>query len=313
MGFRWKFNLPTAFVILAVLGCSQEDEDRKGSGGEAASGDRESARSENVKRERHKLDEISGKIDEALDARDWPRARRLIASGLERVAKAGSELEPERGDLLLQRGNLSRDMGDEIAARRDYADSMAIFRVHKLDVGRFRVNLAQAQLEEILGAYAAASRQLDEAEALLEKVDDQSLKGAFLMRSGKLAYRQVQLEKAYTELLDAYKIFADLKDGKSKAEVLLQIAFVEDAQGEGKQCKRSLEKALKVFRELKDRDGEVRALHKLAALAARDGHYRRARSLLKDVKELYEELGRSSDAMKVEQRINALPEGGKKK
>lgn len=313
MGRRRNILINGVIFILIIVasGCSTEQESEP-SPGSSVSNKGDGNKAEEIRKVHQDLKDLLKEVEEALKSREWSLARKLIESGLTGATNGGSDFESERGSFLLLRGNLARDMGEEIPSRRDYADAMAVFRVKKNEVGRFKVHLAEAQLEETLGAYAAAARQLGEAEALLGNVDDLALKASFLFRTGKLAYRQVRLDEAYTALFDAYKIYCDLKDQEAKAETLLQISVVEDSKGDSSQSKRSLEKSLKLFRELKNKDGEVRALHMLASLAARDNQYRRARALLEDVEKLYEDLGRSSDAMKVRQRLNALPEGGKK-
>ncbi len=300
-------------LSLLISGCSGTSPEQDASGDPATGEERKNAKSTEQKKLRHSLKTLGEEIDAALEEQDWPVARRLIARGIGQATEGGNEFERERGQLLLQRGNLARDQGDEVAARRDYADSMAIFRVNKDEVGRFSVHLAQAQLEETLGAYAAAGRQLTDAEALLVNVESPALRGAFLVRSGRLANRQVRLDDAYKALLEASRIFADMKDRNAQAETLIQISVVEDAQGETRQCRKSLEKALSIFKEIGKKDGQVRALYKLAALAERDQQFARARSLLQKVQALYQDLDRLGEAMKVEQHINALPESNKKK
>jgi len=301
-----------ALVATIALASCSADPGRDPGGGEAttsADSGRTAKEAEAIRRK--ELADLEKEAALALAAGDWLATRKLVARGNDMATEAGAGFDPERGRFLLLRGNLWRDQGDEIPARRDYDDAMAIFRVNKDPVGRFRVLLALALLEENLGAYAAAARQLAEAQELLGEVKDKAHHGALLERSGRLAQRQVRLDVAYKDLVEASRIFAELKDRRSQAETLLNISAVEDDLGKPGECRRSLERANTIFKEIGDKDGEVRSLHRLASIYERDGNYGKTRSLLERAMRLYQELNRSSDAMKVNQHISALPEGGK--
>jgi tetratricopeptide (TPR) repeat protein len=305
--------LPILALALLVIGCSGDPGDPAGSGDTGSSALDNREKKELAQKLQHEFDALEADILAALKDRDWPLANRKIALGVEKTSAAGYQFEIMRARFLLQKGNLLRDQGDEVAARRNYADAMAIFRVHGSQVGRFEVHLAQCQLEEFLGAYAAASRDLAEARVLLSKTDDVNLKAAFLIRSGRLAFRQVKYDEAFEAFLEASRIYAQAKDRTAQADALVLLSDVEDAKGDASQCRRSLEKALAIFEKSGNKGGEVRALHKLATLAERDKRYRKARALFNKVYVLYEELDRPSDATKILQHINALPERGKKK
>ena len=311
------FGMLTILVsALLAAGCSGDPGDPEGSiddEGTGSSASAKRAKKESAEKLQHELKGLEADIAAALKDRDWSLAKRVIGIGVEKANAGGNEFETMRARFLLQKGNLLRDKSDEVAARRNYADAMAIFRVHGDQVGRFEVHLAQCQLEEILGDYAAASRDLAQAEVLLSQNEDANLKGAFLIRSGRLAFRQVKYDEAYEAFLEAVRIFAQAKDRMAQADALVLLSDVEDHKGETSQCRRSLGKALAIFKKSGNKDGEVRALHKLATLAERDKKYRSARTLLQKAYKLYKELDRPSDATKVQQHINALPEPGKKK
>ena len=303
-------------LALFVAGCSGDPADQEGSGDDEGTGSSASdkrAKKESDEKLQHELKALEADIVAALKDREGPLANRMMGIGVETASAGGNEFETMRARFLLQKGNLLRDKSDEVAARRNYADAMAIFRVHGDQVGRFEVHLAQCQLEEIRGAYATASRDLAQAELLLSQNEDTNLKGAFLIRSGRLAFRQVKYDEAYEAFLEAVRIYAQAKDRIAQGDALVLLSDVEDHKGDASQCRRSLEKALAIFKKSGNKDGEVRALHKLATLAERDKKYRRARTLLQKAHEIYKELDRSSDATKVQQHINALPEPGKKK
>jgi len=305
-----RMVLAAAAVTTALCcGCGSGCGSGSGEGRTDASGD-EPARAEE-KPPPSVADEVSKLIEEAraaAESRDWPRARRAVRDGIALATSGGREHEVDRAALLLALGDVERETGREVEARRSFADAMAIYRVHGDSVGRLRVHLSQARLEERLGDYAAAERQIEEAEALAAKVEDPSLKGDLLIHSGRLASRQVDREKAYEAFLEAVRVFDVAKDQRSRAEAYVLLAFEEDAMGQTGQCRRSLEKALHVFEEIGDREGQVRALHRLATLEEREGNVRRARSQLEKVRDLYAELNRSADATKVDQHINAMPE-----
>ena len=124
----------------------------------------------------------------------------------------------------------------------------------------------------------------------------------------KYPARHVRHEEAAKAFLEAAKIFAIVKDNGARAESLLLLAAEEDSLGKDGESRRSLDKARSIFHEAGDKKGEAHAIHKLATLAERDKKWKRARSLLGKARELYLELDRVSDAAKVLQHINALPE-----
>jgi tetratricopeptide (TPR) repeat protein len=275
-------------------GSSRAGGQQKPSGGAPATGDR--------------LAEIERNAEAAITDRDWPLARKLIDDGSELAKEGGHEYDSLRGRLLLLLGDVERENGQEVESRRCYADAMAIFRVQGDDVGRFTVHLAQGELEASRGDYAAAARELGSAEGLLAGIDDQVLKGDFLIHSGRLAARQMRHEDAQKAFAEAARIFDIVKDRGARARALLLLADEEDALDKTRQARRSLDKALAIFREVGDREGEVRALHKAAAIAVREGQHKKARSLLTKVRDLYYKLDRQSDAAKVQQHLSSLPE-----
>jgi tetratricopeptide (TPR) repeat protein len=254
---------------------------------------------------------LEDQIRGALDAKDLREAGRLIERGIAAASGGGAELEPSRGRFLLRRGDVARDTGRIIDARRDYADAMALFRVAQLDRGRFEVYLSEAELEEIQGDYAAAERELAEAEELLPKIDDGALRGAYQRQLGRLAFVRSRYADAQALFGEAIKSFSAAKAGRDVAETLLLLAVAEDDAGDTPLARRTLDKALAAFTERGDKDGQVRALHRLAGFAERDGQIGKARTLLTKVRALYEELGRHSDAGKVERHLESLPDGAK--
>jgi len=246
--------------------------------------------------------------ENAMADRDWPLARKLLNDALQQAKQAGHDFEIERARMLLLIGDVEREGGTELDARRYYADAMAVYRVQGDDQGRFTVHLSQGDLEAGRGDYAAAAREYDAAEALLGAVEDRRLEGEFLIRKGKLASRQMRHSDAIEAFAEAAKLFDIIKNRRARAEALLALAGEEDALDNERNCRRALDKALSIFRDVGDKDGEVRALHKAASLAVRAKQYRKARKLLKKVRELYLALDRQSDATKVLQHLSALPE-----
>jgi len=244
----------------------------------------------------------------AMAERDWPLARKLLQDGMDLAKRSGHEFELERARLLLLLGDVERDGGKELDARRYYADAMAVYRVQGSNKGRFTVHLSQGDLEAARGDYVAASREYASAEALLGDVDDRQLEGDFLFRKGKLASRQMRNEDAIKAYTDAAKLFEIDRNQRARAEALLALALEQDAVENERQCRLALDKALALFRDIGDKDGEVRALHKAAAMAERARQFRKARGLLKKVHELYLALDRQADATKVMQHLSALPE-----
>ena len=256
----------------------------------------------------NELRELEVRTRAASGRGDVGEAARLVARGLALAAEGGAAQDVARGRFVLLRGNLARHAGRTVDARRDYADAMALFRVRADDRGRFEVYLAEAELEELQGDYAAAERQLAEAETLLPKIDDDRLRGAYQIRLGRLAFVRARYPDACALYVDAAKSFSLAHEKRDQAEALLLLAAAEDSRGEAGLARRTLDKALAIFHETDDKDGEVRALHRLAGFAHRDGQVAKERSLLTRVRALYDELGRRSDAVKVERQIASLPE-----
>jgi tetratricopeptide (TPR) repeat protein len=257
------------------------------------------------------LSQLALEARAALDAGDLREASRLIGRGLALSSSGGAALDRPRGGFLRLRGDVARDEGRMIDARRDYADAMAIFRVEGIDPGRFEVLVSEAELEEVQGDYAAEERELSEAETLLPKVTDETLRGAYLRQLGRLAFVRAKYKEACASYGEAIQSFSSAKARRGQAETLLLLSLAEDGGGDAALARRTLEKALAMFVELGDKSGEVRTLHRLAGFAERDGQVGKARTLLTKVRALYEELGRRSDAVKVERQLESLPEGTK--
>jgi len=304
--------LSGAFAAWAAISACGGEPDA--SAEERAVGERgaPAAKDARVKDEAAKLSGELGALEararEALDAEDVAEASRFIDRGVALAAGGDAAIEVARGRFVLLRGNIARDAGRTVDARRDYADATALFRVRGDDRGRFEVFLAEAELEEIQGDYAAAERQLAEAETLLPKIDDDRLRAAYRCRLGRLAFARARYADACTLFVDAVKLYSTARAKRDQAETLLLLASAEDSGGNAPLARRSLDKALAIFDEIGDKDGEVRALHRLAGFADRDHQYAKERSLLTKVRALYDELGRRSDAVKVERQLASLPE-----
>lgn len=302
--FAW---LVAAGLLVAACGGGDTEADQDRGSGARENGDDE-RREDAAAKVESQLIEIEREAVKAIDRRDWPLARKLLGDGLGLAKRSGHEFELNRAGLLLSLGDVERESGKEVDARRYYADAMAVYRVQGSGKGRFKVHLSQGDLEAALGDYSAATREYAAAEALLGEVDDRPLEGEFKMRIGRLASRQMRHEDAIAAFAEAAKIFDIVKQPRDRAEALLALAGEEDNLDKETNCRRALDKALSIFRDIGDKEGEVRALHKAAALAERAKRYKKARSLLKKVRELYLALDRQSDAAKVLQHLSSLPE-----
>jgi tetratricopeptide (TPR) repeat protein len=256
----------------------------------------------------NEIERIKKNADTAFASRDWIETKQLIAKGLNLTGENNADLELQRAELLLRLGDVERETGREIEARRQYSDATAVFHVHKNAEGGFKACLSIGQLEVLKGDYSAAARQFAEAEALIPQLKNNTLIGALKVHKGRLASRQVKPEEARNEFLEAIKIFETERDKKNTAETLLLLASEEDALGWMGALKNHLDRATAIFRDLGDMDGEARALHRLAGLAERDKKYNRAKQLLQKVEELYEKLDRTTAATNVGRHINSLPD-----
>jgi len=302
------------FLATAVFSCEKQSDDQDAKSVSAVA----MAKNKKIDDGKHKrivqsLHQLEDKAVQLMKGGDLTAAKQLIDKGIKQTEASRGKLDNERGRLLLLLGNLERDKGNEIEARRHAADAMALFMVQKNIEGQFRVRLTIATLEENLGDQAAAYRQLDEAEQMLPKIaHNKEFEAEYLMHKGRLFARQMKYDEAMTAFLKASRIFSE-NNKQAQADALMSLAVAEDANNNVKQCRLSLEKALKIYRKIENKDGEVKVLHKMAALAERDKQYRKARILFKKTAELYAQLNRSSDETKVKRHINALPEPQKKK
>jgi tetratricopeptide (TPR) repeat protein len=293
-----------------ALGCDIEEEKIPTPGVDQTMSPRQRA---NIEREKlasveSRLDHIEQDVHQAIKDGDRVRAKQLIDVGLEMVAEQGPGFELNQARFILAAGNVARESGNEIEARRHFDDAMAIFHVHKDQKGRVETYIALGQLETRRGDYVAASRQFAAAEALMPGLKDRRLPGVFSLNMGRLASRQVKREQAYKHFVEAIRIFGTLKDKQDMAETFLLLATEEDAMGRTRASKRSIEKALRIFRRIENIDGEARSLHRLAVLAEREKNYQQTRKLLLKVHGLYDKLDRKTAATTVMRHINALPE-----
>ena len=161
-----------AWAAFSACGGEPDASARTRAAGESAAPTaKETAGKDEVSQLSAELESLEARAREALDAKNIAEANRLVERGAALAIGGDASIEIARGRFVLLRGNIARDAGRTIDARRDYADAMALFRVRDEDRGRFEVFLAEAELEEIQGDYAAAERQLAEAEALLPKIE----------------------------------------------------------------------------------------------------------------------------------------------
>ena len=298
-----------SMLFLILLGCGVDEAQEPASETDRSLSPRQQA---NIEREKlasveSQLEQIERDVLAAVRAGDRIRAKQLIDVGLRIVEERGPGFELNQARLILAAGNIEREAGNEIEARRHFDDAMAIFHVHKDKKGRVETYIALGQLETRRGDYVAASRQFAAAEALMPELADRRLPGVFNLNIGRLASRQLKREQAYKHYVEAIRIFSNSKDKQDMAETLLLLASEEDAMGRTRASKRSIEKALRVFRNIEDMDGEARSLHRLAVLAERDKNYGRAKKLLLKVHDLYDKLDRKTAATRVMRHINALP------
>lgn len=294
--------------VFAVSSCG----DATGTGADNSKSDKDSSSpqtsAESEKQVLLELERLEKEARVAAEEEDWPRTKQLLGQGLEIIETQDGKFELQRARFLLAEGNMARERARETEARRNYADAMAIFHVHKNSRGRFETHIALGKLESRRGDYVAAGREFKEAEDLLKDINDALLKGIFQMEEGRLAGKMVDRQKARQHYLEAIRVFEAEKDKIRLAQTLVYLAHEEDGLGNTDKCRRRLDRALALYRELKDKEGEASVLHRLARIAEREKHYKLARKLLKKVCDIYGELDRTADALRVKRHINALPE-----
>jgi tetratricopeptide (TPR) repeat protein len=306
------FHKRVLFLVLLLVaqGCDLDEHKSDAPSTEGIVSPRQQA---NIEKEKlasveSRLQRLEQDVEQAIRDGDRVRAKQLIEVGLKTVEEQGAGFELNQARFILTAGNIARESGSEIDARRHFDDAMAIFHVHKDIEGRVLTYIAIGQLETRRGDYVAAARQLASAEKLMPGLKDRRLPGIFKLNMGRLASRQVKRAEAHKHFSEAIRIFSTLKDKQDMAEALLLLASEEDAMGRTRASKNSIEKALRIFRRIENIDGEAQSLHRLAVLAEREKKYQRARKLLLKVYGLYDKLDRKSAATAVMRHINALPE-----
>ena len=251
---------------------------------------------------------LEQKAVDALGAEEYVMAKQLIDRGLQKTQKAGRKYELYEARFSLLKGKLEHLKGSSTEARRFFGDAMAVFRIRKNMPGTFEVRLAQATLEEGGGDFAAAQRELDEAEKLLSQIDSANLKVEFTFKQAELYASQMKHQDAARLFLEAAEQFHTNKNASREADAYVALAGCEEALEKPQESKNSLNKAYKIYLAAQNKEGAVKALHRLAQFAVREEKYKTAREQFKQVETLYLELGRQSDATKVNQHIAALPE-----
>ena len=254
------------------------------------------------------FESLAGKALEALKAENIVLARQYIEKGLQQTQKAGRKYELYEARFSLLKGRLELMEGNTTDARRFLGDAMAVFRITKNTPGTFEVRLAQASIEESGGNFAAAQRELDEAQKLLPNVDDANLKGEFTFKQAELMASQMKHKDAAKLFLEAAETFRTIKNPEREADSFVALSTCEEGLEKPREAKNSLNKAYKIYMEAQNREGAVKALHKLAQFSLREEKYKTAKEQLKKVESLYLELGKHSAATKVSQHISSLPE-----
>ncbi|MBN2529957.1 MAG: hypothetical protein JXR76_26440 [Deltaproteobacteria bacterium] len=251
---------------------------------------------------------LEQKAAAALNSQQMVLARQLIGKGLQQTQKAGRQYEMYEARFSLLKGKLEHQKGRSTEARRFFGDAMAVFRIRKNASGTFEVRLAQASLEESSGDFAAAQRELDEAQKLISEVNDANLRGEFTFTQAELFASQMKHKDASRLFLEAAEQFHANKNPKREADSFVALASCEESLEKAQDSKNSLNKAYKIYMGAEDKEGAVKALHKLAQFSLRDEKYKTAKEQLKRVEALYLELGKQSDATKVNQHLSSLPE-----
>ncbi|MBN2342182.1 MAG: hypothetical protein JXX29_16035 [Deltaproteobacteria bacterium] len=251
---------------------------------------------------------LERKAVEAFQSDELVRCKQLIHQGLNETQRAGREYEIYEARFSLLRGKLAQKQGRSTDARRFLGDAMAVFRIRKNAQGTFEVHLAQSTIEENAGDFAAAQREIDEAQKLLPKIDDPQLKGAFIMNQASLLVRQMKHVEAAKLFLEAAQHFHSIDAKLQEADAFVLLASCEEAIDKAREAQNSLEKAYKIYTAENSKEGAVKALHKLALFSLREERYKKAKEQLQKVESLYLELDRPSDATKVNQHLSALPE-----
>ncbi len=304
---RRHHHIPFAAFLVMCGSCGPAEEKPPAPTEDSdAENDRPAADDEQALAKKKELERIEQEAQEAIANKDWGSARQIVRSGL-KISEDRSGLEIQNARLLLLLGDIERETNNEMEARRNYTDAMAIFHVQKNDVGRFETLLSKCQLEAREGDYAAAERELTQAETFIPKLKDRHYIGRYKMVEGHLASRKVEPKAASEAYVEAIRIFEAVKDHDARAEALLLLAAEEDRLGQLPDSKRSIEKALAIFNEKENLDGKVRALHRLATYAEREHKWAKARKLYQDVLELYDQLDQRSAATNVGLHLNALP------
>jgi predicted ATPase/Tfp pilus assembly protein PilF len=146
-------------------------------------------------------------------------------------------------------------------------------------------------LAEGQGAYAEATRLLEESLALWRTAGDRAGEARTLTNLGMVAERQSDYARARALLEEALAIFRELHARGDVAGTLAALGFVVEFQGDYETAWSLLEQGLRQFRALGDEWGIANTLGNMAITARRHGQYDRALALYEEALTLARSLG----------------------
>jgi|GEM_PF-476756 len=156
-----------------------------------------------------------------------------------------------------------------------------------------RIQMAGAL--EVLGGFDEALLLLDDAEAYLSEINDQSALGNSLKQRGAILYYTGDYSSALESFQAAYSHFEESADSEGQAEALNRIGRVHDAQGNVNRALDYYEQALAQYEAAGSMDGMATTLNNLGTVLRREGNIDEALAAYERSIEIREETGNLRD------------------
>jgi predicted ATPase/class 3 adenylate cyclase/DNA-binding XRE family transcriptional regulator/catechol 2,3-dioxygenase-like lactoylglutathione lyase family enzyme len=228
-------------------------------------------------------DRLEREHDNLRAALGWAREQGEVELGL-RLAVALTWFWVRRGYLREGRawleGLLALAAGEAEAAR---APRLAVVRAKALlNAGVFAL---------IMGAYATAEIQLEQARALAQVAGDPRTARQALTNLGRVASDQGDLERAKAFYTEGLTLAREPGDRREIVALLTNLGHVASRQGDLERAKAFYTEGLTLARELGDRDQMALSLNNLGDVAWKQGELSQAEGLMRESLMAYRELG----------------------
>jgi predicted ATPase/class 3 adenylate cyclase/DNA-binding CsgD family transcriptional regulator len=256
-------------------------------------------------------DNLRAVLDRALETRDAATALRLgtvlwqfwaerghLTEGRAKLELALAIDEPVaptiRADAIYILGNIAVDLGDPLAARKQYAQNLELVTAMDDQNGIADAHNGLGLVEHDLGAYDQARRHFEAALEIWSKLGDVAGSAIAHFNLGRVFQAEGELERAGASHREALTLRQQLGDVYGAAYSQWALANVARATGDSSTARTLYEDSLRVFKQLGDRQGEAFVLYGLGRIAQQLGDDLRALQLLRDALNSHRRSGERS-------------------